>query len=360
MNLSTNLSMKKTNIIFTITLILILGITAGCIKIRVGTPDGGVFKSVDGTASWQQKAALLSLNREQNTLTRSDVTALVFDPQDSGTLYLGTKEDGIFVTFDAAESWQKITRLPGGKINSIDIHPRAKHIVYVAIGNRIFKSLDCCRTWQNVYLEAAPQVEITVLTIDPTNGARVYAGLSDGRIIMSEDNGSSWLTIVNLRGRIKQILINPKNSNILYATTHGRGLWRSNNQGTDWQSLDENLKDFPGGPEVGKLIFNPLRSDGLISASDYGLLRTDDGGQTWVDYKLLVPRGRVKIYSFTVNPKNPDILYYVTTTTLYKSDDGGRTWTTKSMPAKRAPVELLIDFANPNILYLGVAKIEDK
>lgn len=348
--------MTKKSTIFITTFILLTLFITGCIKVDVKSFDGGIFKSADAGKQWGQKAELLRLPGQENFLNNVDVTLLIFDPQDSGTLYLGTKRNGLFVSFDAAETWERVRRLPNGNINSIVVHPRAKHIVYVAIDNQIFNSRDANRTWQNVYLDAVPDVEISALAIDPDLPSRIYSGLSDGRVIKSEDSGTSWQPVYDLRGKIKQIMIDPGNARVLYITTEGQGVFRSDDQGVNWQSLDESLSQFPSGREVIKLIFDTTSPHTLISANNYGLLKTNDGGDTWSEYGLLVSGSQLKIYSVAINPHDSNIIYYLTTGMLYKSLDGGQNWTTKTLSSKRIPSVLLIDPVNPNILYLGVTK----
>lgn len=348
--------MFKSKIFLIIVFVFILLTTAACVKVGTEELDGGVFKSIDQGKTWQQKKNLLGLPGENSFLNNVDVTVLAFDPQDRDTLYLGTKQDGVFVSFDAAETWAKIKKLPSGGVNSIAVHPRAKHIVYAAVDNQIFKSIDANRTWQNIYLEAVPEVKIKTLTIDSSLPDRIYAGLSDGRVIKSEDGGLSWQALFGFKGAIRQILINPENSQIIYVATKGRGVFRSSDRGVSWQSLDENLKIFPGGREALKLFFSPVQPKTLTSLSNYGPLKTEDGGQTWTDYKLLISGSEFKIQTMAVDPQNPDIIYCLASGILYKSVDGGKNWITKSLPGKRKPSELLIDPINTNILYLGVTK----
>ncbi len=350
--------MHKLTTVFIIFLVLLF-IASGCVKVKVekAVLGGGVFKSVDGADHWERKVNLLSLPHEQRFLEDIEVTVLIFDPQDSGTLYLGTKKSGLFVSFDAAESWQKVKRLPEREINALAVNPKAKHIVYVAIENRIFKTIDANRIWKSVYLEAVPGVEITSLAINHLFPNIVTAGFSNGKVLRSENGGESWALLNNFDGKIQQILINPYNPQIMYITPQAQGIFRSDNQGADWQSLKESLKCCPNGQKVSKLIFNPNFPDALISISGYGVLRTEDGGQNWSDYKLLAPSNQLKIYSLAINPHDPNVIYCATAKTLYKSIDGGENWTTKLIPSKQMPIEMLIDPVDPDILYLGMVEI---
>ncbi|MCD6471130.1 hypothetical protein J7K86_01210 [bacterium] len=346
--------MKKTIIFLALFSFLFFG--AGCVKVRVGTFDGGVYKSTNKGSNWQQKVDLLAISSQPKKIASVNITAMVFDPQDSKTIYIGTENRGAFVTFDEANSWQEIRNLPRGKVTAIAVHPFAKHIVYIAIGERIFKSSDCCRTWKTVYLENQPDIEITTLAIDRADPKKVLAGLSDGRLIRSMNSGSSWSILKDFHSSIKQILFNPHNTGIIYVSTKNAGLWKTTNGGADWKNLDESLKNFSGGRNVKKMIFDRNRSDSIITLSSYGILRTDNGGKDWTSYKLLYKPGKIKIYSFAINPQNSQEIYYTTEKTFYRTSNGGLDWQPKSLPTKRAGKFILVDPNNPSNIYLGVAK----
>ncbi len=93
-------------------------------------------------------------------------------------------------------------------------------------------------------------------------------------------------------------------------------------------------------------------------ASKYGLLRTRDGGKNWQAINLLTPPGSVDIFSLAINPQNGNEIYYGTSSTFYKTVNGGEKWITKRLPTTRATSFLLVDFKNPNVIYLGTKKIK--
>jgi len=347
--------MKKNIFLLFLTLAFFLFIGAGCVSIGTGRGSQGVFKSVDRGEHWLQKASLISLKGGEN-IASVNVESLVFDPQDSGTLYLGTKENGIFLTIDAGDKWQKIERLPTGPVNAIAVQPKASHIVYAAVGNRIFKSSNCCRTWQNIYLETKEETEVVEIVVHPISQNVIYAGLTDGRLIKSDNSGYGWSTVHEFGGRIRQILINSKNPNIIYVFHDGGGAFKSEDAGQSWISLSENLKDFSGGNEVNKAIFIPAFTDGLITTNRYGLLLTQDGGRTWSAYKLLTSPGAAEIKTLAIDPFNSNVIYYISGATLYKTINGGANWMTKSIPSKQKVNDLIVDPVNSNILYLTYQK----
>ena len=99
------------------------------------------------------------------------------------------------------------------------------------------------------------------------------------------------------------------------------------------------------------------QADGLIYASQYGLLKSDDGGVNWRSINLLTPPGTAVIYGLAINPKNNKEIYYGIGTALYRTDDGGINWTPRSLPTSRGAFFIGINPENPKQIYLGVHKI---
>ncbi|NCO23467.1 hypothetical protein GW896_02295 [Candidatus Kuenenbacteria bacterium] len=342
--------MKKKLILLSLVLVFLLFAGLSCVQVG-GGGGRGIFKSVDRGEHWLQKVSLMSLKGGEN-IGLVDALCLISDPKDSGTLYLGTKNQGLFLSTSAGDSWQKIEKLPSGPVNAIAPHPTAPSIVYVAVGNRIFRSGNCCRAFENLYLETKEKTEVTSLVINPFSSNIIYAGLTDGRLLKSENSGYGWNTVYEFKGKIKQILINPKNQNILYVSSDGGGIFKSEDGGKNWFSLAESLKDFSGGLDASKAIFVPAYADALISANRYGLLLTRDGGKTWSAYKLLTSPGKAEIPTLAIDPFNSNVIYYISSRTLYKTIDGGANWITRSLPSKEKITDLAIDPVNSNILYL--------
>jgi len=349
---------KKVLLIGLIFVSMILLTGQGCMKVEkkgTGPIDGGIWISYDKGENWQMKALMPTIAGVKN-LGDLNVELLVFDPHDANTIYWGAGDAGLFVSYDGAESWQEVKGLPQPRVTDLIVDPVARNVIYVALNNLIFKSTDCCRSWQNIYIDI-PGVPVNAIAIDPLNSKRILAGLADGRLIKSEDGGVNWVLFNDFKTNIKDIFFNQQSPKIVYLATQTAGIFRSTDSGNTWnkiEDLDENK--FRGVNVFYYGFFDLTKKDALFILTDAGFLRSDEGVKNWQDYKLLTQPGRVKINSFTANPKNPNEIYYATDTTFYKSLNGGITWITKSLPTTRKPIYLTTNPNNPNILYLGTYK----
>ena len=116
-----------------------------------------------------------------------------------------------------------------------------------------------------------------------------------------------------------------------------------------------------------RLTLNPGQRDSLFWISKYGILRSNDAGETWSDMKLLTPPGSVNIYAFAINPKNQKEIYYTGTilgpknehlrSTFYRTVDGGENWVTKKLPTNSIPIQFVMNTENSSQLFLGFTSL---
>ena len=151
------------------------------------------------------------------------------------------------------------------------------------------------------------------------------------------------------------------NSNILYAGTLKKGIFRSHDKGQNWVNLkDKYIKIHSSNRDYRILVLDNSVKDGLFFVTDYGILRTKDGGQTWEDLNLVTPKNSVKIYAFSVNPQNVNHIYYATKNIIYRTFDGGKNWLSTSMPTKNYPTFMQVDPETSNVVYMGILKEKTK
>lgn len=329
----------------------------GFIKFKTGggsEHDGGVFVSINKGDNWKQMVGVPTLGDKSKSIEYTNASVLVMDPSDHNAVYYGTQDNGLFYSYNVSDGWNSVDKLPQKKVDAIAVDPGAKCIIYASIENKIHKTTDCNRTWAGVYFDDQAKTRINTLAIDYYDNSRVYAGTSRGEILVSEDRGRSWRTLRRFDSSVEEVNINPFDSRELFLATENSGLFRSSDQGESWTSLKVNMEEFDDRVEYRDLLVSQAQKGLLFWASDYGLLKSVDNGDNWERIELITPEKETTINSIAVNPLNSDEIYYVTNTTFYGSVDGGDNWSVQELPSSRSGSALLIDFENPNIIYLGV------
>ncbi|MCY1083724.1 hypothetical protein [Archangium lansingense] len=145
------------------------------------------------------------------------------------------------------------------------------------------------------------------------------------------ENGSYKLTKTDA-GRVRNIIIDPTNTNTLYAAFSGGGVWKSTDGGTTWAPITETL----GSLSVGSLELDPNNSQTLylglgdpFDGTGIGLVKSTDGGATWMNPVYL--GNATSITDLQVVPGNSNIVLATTNAGIFRSVDAGATWTQVSL-----------------------------
>lgn len=350
--------MKKTYFVFAAAALLLFA-GAGCITI--GGPsqqgnDGGVWTSINKGTDWTQSNAAPTAQGVGN-INGINVMDLVFDPQDEKAVYLASAGSGLFYSWDGAQSWKYVDGLGMGYVNSVAVDYKYKCTLYAAVQNKIWKSIDCARSWKTMYYDTRADIYVSAVAVDSVNSNIVYGGLSRGDLIKSTDGGATWSTVNRFNNNIRKILIHPANSKMIFVAMQNDGLWKSKDAGATWTDLRPKMDKFSGTNEIYDLDVDKDAKT-MYLTSIYGIIVSEDLGESWRKIDLLTPPGSVRIHSFAVNPNNSQEIYYSTASTFYSSYDGGKNWATKKLPTSRAGTVLLVDPKDSSLLYLGTRKFE--
>lgn len=162
------------------------------------------------------------------------------------------------------------------------------------LSSGVFQSSDAGKSWVQARLEMpvppwSPWIEARGVAVSPHNPAEFLAGSNVG-LHRSFDGGRSW-SFVPFPARHVQV-------------------WAVAYHPTDPQRLYAGLA--------------PLETD-------LQMLRSEDGGKTWLSSPIPFPArtvfGATHVTSFAFDPENPEIMYAsVEVAGLFRSEDGGRTW----------------------------------
>ncbi|MFH1192209.1 MAG: hypothetical protein V1655_01915 [bacterium] len=349
--------MKKITLILSFFLMSFL--VVGCVQVETNSDFGGVFRSVDKGETFLQKSLLATPLASLQSIGNVSVTTMELDPQDSSALYIGTLNSGLYYSYDMASSWQKARSLGDMAIHSLEVSPDNKCRIYAASYNKIFMSKDCNRTYKEIYNDPRSAVIFKELIIDPSVPARIYAATSFGDILRSEDSGTAWMNIYNLGSEIIDIVIPKDNAEIMYVATK-KALLKTENNGVNWTNIGndfDKLAGVAGSMDIREILsIDGKNGNSIMVLTNKNIFKSNNGGASWDNLRLVTPPGKVDLYSFAVNPKNEKEIYYATATSFVKSIDGGANWKSVVSPSLRLPYHMLADPADLNIIYLGMWK----
>ncbi len=336
--------------------------------------DSSVFLSVNSGDTWIEATALATTGTAAQNISNLSVNLMTVDPEDSMAVYLATVDSGLYYTYNVIkEGWKKVKGLPDVTIRDVKVDPKSKCVIYAAATNKLYRSNDCARSWNQVYFDNNTQVTINTIAVDHYNPKNVYIGTSRGEIIKSIDSGDTWRTIKRLEEGVSKLIISPLDSRLVFMASARNNIYsftsnsatnadnsadiESNFLVNNWTDLNDVLKAYNLGSTFRDFVV--CTNDGkMFIATNEVILRSGDNGITWEKITLIQPNKEAVVNALAVNPKNSDELLYVTNTTFFRSTDGGVTWSTKKLPTQRAGRELLIDFTNPNNVYLGTIKLK--
>ena len=265
-----------------------------------------------------------------------------------------------------------------GRIADIAVHPKNESVWYVAVGSGgVWKTENAGTTWTPLFDDQSTYTTGCV-TLDPSNPNIVWVGSGEnvsGRhvaygdgVYRSLDGGKNWKNMgLTKSEHISEIIVHPLNSDIVWVASQGplwskggeRGLYKTSNGGKSWKKVLGN-SEWTG---VTDIMIDPRDSNILYAAtwdrhrtvaalmgggSGTAIYRSDDGGDTWkilknglpnnpdsnedgVIDKDDLPSSNMGKIGLAISPQNPDVVYAAIELdrkkgAVYRSEDRGETW----------------------------------
>jgi hypothetical protein len=241
------------------------------------------------------------------------VPSIAIDPLDAKTIYVGVASNlipptqgGIYKSTDSGKTWLFVDVYQGYPVSRVVVDPAVEGTVYTVVefcycagycglprvgcSGVLFKSNDGGVTWFRMGLGG-----ITALAITPDPPSILYALASQG-IVSSRDGGLTWTLLVTSFGYCypSGLAPGPSSSGTLYVTigdAYGcpAALFKTADFGSSWTPTGL-------GPDeaVGALAVDPTDADVVYVVGDR-LLRSTDGGTTWIPFDAGLPRSTVDL-----------------------------------------------------------------
>ena len=253
----------------------------------------------------------------------------------------------------------------GGRISSLAVHPENPGIMYVGVASGgVFKTDNGGASWTPIF-DKQTSYSVGTVVIDPRNPSTVWVGTGENNsqrsvaygdgVYRSDDAGKSWKRMgLEKSEHIARILIDPRNSDVVYVAAQGplwsdggeRGLYKTTDGGKTWASLIT-VSERTG---VTDITMDPRNPDVLLAATwqrrrhfytlinggpESALHRSTDGGKTWKKITDGLPSGTLGRIGLAMSPKDPSVVYATIEAAagaagIFRSADGGITWDKRS------------------------------
>lgn len=342
-------------------LLLAVAVLTGCSAASnpssTASTTSSIWKSADGGKTWTVKVK----TNNKIDISAVDVLSVAINPYDPKNVLVGTAKNGILVTTDGGDNWSSL-KFQSEKVYGLAIDHIDGRIVY-ASGvwqgrGKIFKSLDSGQTWQEIYTTPASGPLVISLVLDEKNSGVVYATTSDDQVMKSVDGGQSWKNIYQAQSPVLSMAIDSGNDNLIYMVLQGGGILRSHDGGNTFEDISRSVFSVATTSQGTSVVTaDPNNSNTVYVAGQIGILRSKDGGNTWGRLKLLSDSQSFPVKALAINPSNSNELIYGAAQATYKSSDGGISWTTSQFETSKTINILKYSPGESGVIYMGLSGI---
>ena len=204
----------------------------------------------------------------------------------------------------------------------------------------------------------------------------VLAGVEDAALFRSSDGGRNWQELPGLRGHdtgpawqpgaggmcLHTIIVDPSDAERIFVAISAAGVFRTDDGGGTWRPVNRGLSsegipdpDADVGHCVHRLAMHPSRPEVLYMQKHWGVLRSDNAGESWEKVSGDLPTDFG--FAIDVHAHEPETVYVVPIKSdsehfppegklrVYRSRTGGNEWEAlgAGLPQKDCYVDVLRD-----------------
>ena len=250
------------------------------------------------------------------------IADMVVNPNNASEYYLAVASGGVWKTTNSGTSFKPIFDNYGSySIGCISMDPNNSNVLWVgtgennnqrsvAYGDGVYKSTDGGKSWENKGLKKSEHISKVI--VDPNNSDIVYVAAygplwSDGGdrgVYKTVDGGEKWERVFFISDQtgIADLIMDPKDSKVMYATAHQRR---------------RHVFTYVGGGE------------------ESAIYKTVDGGKTWQELKSGLPSGKMGRVGLAISSVDNNYVYAIVEAEgdkggFFRSTDKGASWERRS------------------------------
>jgi PKD repeat protein len=343
--------------------------------IYVGAPDGGVWKSTNGGASW-------TTNTDQLAVIGS--SDLAIDYTNTQNMYLATGDGdhgdsrsiGVLKSTDGGATWLAsgltFTVNAGVLIYKLIINPINPNSLYAATTAGLFKTVNGGANWVNVAAGNFKDVEFKpkdTLVVYATTASLFYKSVNGGTVFTSITNG--------VPTGVNRLAIGVTNADSSYVYLLGslssnsgfKGLYRSIDAGTSftnrsttpnllgWSSLGNDATSGGQGWYTLSIAVSPTNKDRVL-VGGVNIWQSINGGTNWTLNAHWTGSGapyvHADIHALEFLPGSGTTYFAGSDGGLFKTINNGVAWTDLSAGLSIAQIyKIGLSGANPNLWITG-------
>ncbi len=293
-----------------------------------------------------------------------DHHALAFAPSNPSLIYEGN-DGGIYRSDNQGDSWTKLYNQPTNQFYAIEIDYLNPQRLYGGTQDNgtLRTPTGATDDWENIL-----GGDGFYTLVDPTNSNTIFAEYQWGNLYKSTNFGYSWSWALNgvssgdRRNWSSPVVFDPADPQRMYFGTYR--LWRTTNGAGSWSAISGDLTNGDQGGGYGTITTiaaSPADTDVIwVGTDDSNVWVSQNGGGSWSNVSAFLPnRWVTRVAADPIDPATA----YVTFSGLrwdqeishvYRTDNYGFSWTDISGNLPEAPVHvILVDPDTPATLYIG-------
>jgi hypothetical protein len=302
--------------------------------------DGGVYRSPDGGATWEDRNTGLA------TLEYRSVSQ---HPQYDAVVIGGTQDNGTH-RYEGSPAWTFVAGGDGGFTAIDQSNPLTMYYEYV--GSSFYRSDDAGGSWAAKNSGITGYAEFKApFELDPSDQSVCYFG--GNMLWRSPDHGDTWGAITASLDDITAIAVHPADSTTIYIGTTTGHVYRVQRTGATWNLADVTTTDLTGaalpvGASIGAIA---VATDGTVWVTMASVLWTENtgeftndhvyrrspGGTTW-DSRSTGLAVANPINAILIDPTTSDRLFCGGDVGVFRTENAGGMWTPWDEGLPNAPV----------------------